>query len=102
VGGLLGAAQVMRKFEEGDTELVEVTVDYSSSSRIPTSYEGLSGGALWELHIELKGQTIVGVGKRLSGIAFRQSDDHTLVVCNGSPSIETLIDRIRKRWPASL
>jgi hypothetical protein len=101
VGGLLGAAQVTRRFQESDTELVEVTVDYSSSSRVPTSYAGVSGGALWQLHVELTGQTIVTVGKKLHGIAFRQSDDHTLVVCNGPPSIETLIAQIKKRWPAS-
>jgi hypothetical protein len=96
VGGLLGAAQITRRFKENETDLVEVTVDYSSSSRVPESYEGVSGGALWELHIELNGQTIVNVVKRLSGVAFRQSDDHAFVVCNGSPSIETLIGQIRK------
>ena len=95
VGGLLGAAQVTRRFQESDTELVEVTVESRRSNA------GVSGGALWQLHVELKGQTIVRVGKKLHGIAFRQSDDHTLVVCNGPPSIETLIAQIKKRWPAS-
>jgi hypothetical protein len=90
-----------RDFEEDGAKLVEVGVDYASSSRIPASYEGVSGGALWKLHTELDGDKVVGVQKKLDGVAFRQSPDHSLVTVNGSPSIATLVEQIRKKWPAA-
>jgi hypothetical protein len=101
VGGLLGAVKSTREFEEDGAKLVEVGVDYAASSRVPTSYEGVSGGALWKLHAELDGDKVVGVQKKLDGVAFRQSPDNSLVTCNGSPSIGTLLERIRKKWPAA-
>jgi hypothetical protein len=100
VGGLLGAVKSTREFEEDGAKLAEVGVDYAASSRVPTSYEGVSGGALWKLHIELDGDKVVGMQKKLDGVAFRQSPDNSLVTCNGSPSIATLVERIRKKWPA--
>jgi hypothetical protein len=51
--GLLGAATVARRYEENRTALVDVEVDYSSMSRIPESYEGMSGGPLWQIQTEL-------------------------------------------------
>lgn len=99
VGGLFGAAKSVREFKEGDAELLEVDVDYAFGTRVPESYGGVSGGALWELHVEKDGEKIVSVGKKLRGVAFRQSDDHSLVVCNDLPSIAKLIERIKVRWP---
>jgi hypothetical protein len=53
VGGLFGAAKFTREFKESETDLVEVAVDYATGPKVPKSYEGVSGGALWELHVEL-------------------------------------------------
>jgi hypothetical protein len=89
-----------REFEEDGVRLVEVGVDYTLSFRIPESYEGVSGGALWKLDIELDGDKAVGVQKKLDGVPFRQSPDNNLVICNGSPSIGTLVERVKKKWPA--
>jgi hypothetical protein len=101
VGGLLGAVKSTLEFEEDGAKLVEARIDYAASSRVPKSYKGVSGGALWKLHTELDGDKVVGVQKKLEGIAFRQSPDNSLVICNGSPSIDTIVDRIRKKWGRS-
>jgi hypothetical protein len=102
VGGLFGAAKITREFDEGGIALVEVQIDYASGPKIPTSYEGVSGGGLWELHVELDGQKVVRVNKKLHGIAFRQSKDHRLIVSNGRASIENLIRAIKQKWPGDI
>jgi len=66
----------------------------------PKSYEGVSGGALWELHVELdEEKNVVRVIKKLHGIVFRQSNDNRLVVSNAVPSIEKLAAALSAKWP---
>jgi hypothetical protein len=103
VGAFFGAAQIVKEFKDGDADLIEVRVDFASDVRIPESYEGVSGGALWELHSELlDGPKIASIKKQLHGIAFRQSKDsyNHLIVCNGSLGIERLINSALEKWPA--
>lgn len=99
VGGLFGAAKNLRKFREGNTDLIEAEI--SHGPRIPKSHGGVSGGALWELHVELDEnlQALKPVNKRLAGVAFRQSGDRSKVTSNGTPSIDAMIDAIRENWP---
>jgi hypothetical protein len=68
---------------------------------VPKSYGGVSGGALWELHVELdkEKKKVVAVNKKLHGVAFRQSKDRSLIVSNGAPSIEALKKKIAAEWP---
>jgi hypothetical protein len=101
IGGLFGAAKITKEFKENNVDLVEIEIDYSSSPRIPKSYEGVSGGALWELHAELDGTKVLSVGKRLYGIDFRQSKeaDHHYIVSNGPSALESLKATICKKWP---
>jgi hypothetical protein len=101
VGGLFGSAKIVKEFKENNTDLVEVEIDYSSGSKTPASYEGVSGGPLWELYTELDGNRVIKVNKRLHGIAFRQSDDHRLITCNGGSSIDNLVSAIKAKWPES-
>jgi len=101
VGGLFGTARIVQEFNENGTGLVEVEIDYSSGPKIPASYEGVSGGALWELHVELDGEEIVSVNKKLYGVAFRQSDDCRRIVCTGMSSIQHLTSAIAARWQHS-
>jgi hypothetical protein len=42
---------------------------------------------------------VVSVNKKLHSVAFRQSDDHCLIVSNAAPSIENLIKEIAVKWP---
>jgi histidyl-tRNA synthetase len=100
VGGLFGAAKNIREFKENDTDLVEVEIDYSSGPIVPKSYGGVSGGALWQLYVELDhGGKTVRIGKELRGVPFRQSADHRLITSNGLSSIEGLKQEIANKWP---
>jgi hypothetical protein len=100
IGGLFGAAKTMKQLIEKETELVEVTIDYTTGPKIPKSYGGVSGGALWELHVELDEQNqVVKVNKKLHGIAFRQSPDHSVIFFNAAPSIDSITTKITANWP---
>ncbi len=99
IGGLFGAATDLRAFKESEIDLVEATI--SHGPRIPKSHGGISGGALWELHVELDAslKPVMPVNKRLRGVAFRQSADRTKVTSNDTASIETIIEQVKKKWP---
>jgi hypothetical protein len=100
IGGLFGAAKDLREFKENDTDLVEVEIDYAAGPKIPKSYGGVSGGGLWELHVELDELLKpVQVKKRLHGVAFRQSGDHRRLTSNAAPSIEAITKQIAANWP---
>jgi hypothetical protein len=100
LGGLFGAAKNLAESEENKTQLVEVEIDYAEGPKIPSSYGGVSGGALWELHVELnKESKTVQVNKRLHGVAFRQSSDHKRITSNAAPAIASLIEAVASAWP---
>jgi hypothetical protein len=100
IGGLFGAAKGLREFKESNTDLVEVEIDYAAGPKIPKSYGGISGGGLWELHVELDKQLKpVQVNKRLYGVAFRQSGDHRRITSNAAPSIDVITQEIAAKWP---
>jgi hypothetical protein len=101
IGGLFGAAKSVQPFQEDGSDLVEIEVSYETGPRIPKSYGGVSGGALWELHVELdKDLTVVKVNKKLHGVAFRQSGDKKRVTANAASVIETFVkDKILTAWP---
>ncbi|MEH2513468.1 hypothetical protein V1291_004822 [Nitrobacteraceae bacterium AZCC 1564] len=100
VGGLFGAATNLREFKEGDADLVEVEIDHSSGPRIPKSYGGVSGGAAWELHVELDEKNKpVRVNKVLRGVAFRESQDRRKITCNDKSVVDALADTIAQNWP---
>jgi hypothetical protein len=98
VGGLFGAVKSPKAFVEDETDLLDVEIDYSSSPRIPESYEGVSGGALWELHVELLGQKVIEVNTKLHGIAFRQSEDHSVVTGDAGTAIAKLVEDVVAKW----
>jgi hypothetical protein len=101
IGGLFGAAKTVRPLKEDGNDLLEVEISYETGPKIPKSYGGVSGGALWELHVELdKSLAVVKVNKKLHGIAFRQSGDKKRVTANAASLIDTLVkDKIPKTWP---
>jgi hypothetical protein len=100
IGGLFGTAKNLREFKESNTDLVEVEIDHAAGPKIPKSYGGISGGALWELHVELdKELKTVRVNKRLHGVAFRQSVDRRRITSNAAPSIDAITKQIAAKWP---
>jgi hypothetical protein len=52
VRALFATAKNPRKFEEGDTELVELEIDHAADAKIHKSYGGVGGGGLWKLQAE--------------------------------------------------
>jgi hypothetical protein len=100
IGGLFGAAKRIREFQGNGTDLVEVGIDHTTGPSVPESYGGVSGGALWKLHVELDATgKIVSIGKELRGVAFRESDDPRLITCNDLPSITALKQALAAKWP---
>jgi hypothetical protein len=69
----------------------------SKSAVLPTG----SGGALWELHVELdKDLAVVKVNKKLHGVAFRQCGDRRRVTANAASVIEAFVkDKILTARP---
>jgi hypothetical protein len=101
VGGLFGAAKTVQPFKEDGNDLVEVEISYETGPRVPKSYGGVSGGALWELHVEVTPTlAIIKVNKKLHGVAFRQSGDKTRVTSNAASIIEAFVqNKILTTWP---
>lgn len=100
LGGLFGCAKNLKSSSEKGAELVELEIDFAAGPKIPKSYEGISGSALWELHVELDPQkTTVQVNVALNGIAFLQSEDHTRITCNGTTLIDEITKQIKAKWP---
>ena len=90
----------MREFQEDGTDLVTVEIDHAAGLRIPKSYGGVSGGALWELHVELdEDLKTVNVNEQLHGVAFRESEDRKHITSNAAPSIDAIVNQIAAKWP---
>ena len=53
---------------------------------------------MWELHVELLGQKVVEVNTKFHGIAFRQSEDHSVVACNAGTAIDGLVEDVVAKW----
>jgi hypothetical protein len=101
IGGLFGTAKTVQPFKEDGNDLVKIEVSFETGPRVPKSYGGVSGGALWELHVELdKDVAVVKVNKKLHGVAFRQSGDRKRVTANAASVIEAFVkDKILTTWP---
>lgn len=66
---------------------------------LPTSYEGTSGGGLWQLYLRADGSVIQ---LRLAGVAFYQKKigDELHIIGHGPHSIyHTLYQNIKAKWP---
>jgi hypothetical protein len=101
VGGLFGAAKSTRPFKEDGNDLVEIEISHETGPKIPKSYGGVSGGALWELHVELdKDLKVFKVNKKLHGVAFRESGDKKKVTANAGSLIDAIVkNKIIPTWP---
>jgi len=96
---LFGAAKNLREFRESNTDLIDIEIDYAAGPIVTKSYGGVSGGGLWELHVELDKQLKpVQLYKRLHGVAFRQSGDHRHITSNAAPSIDAITKQVAAEW----
>ncbi len=72
--------------------------------KLPDSFEGTSGGALWRFFVVEKEKKISVVERWLLGVPFFQSrsaDNKRTITCHGPRGIYgSLIDRVVAKWPA--
>jgi hypothetical protein len=84
-------------------DLLDFSVTSHPDFKLPGSFEGMSGGALWRVYFEMKDDTPSIVGKRVQGIPFYQSVGQggaRVIICHGPNSIyRVLADKILKKWP---
>ena len=104
---LFGPARMraVRYFVDRRLTFFEVQDKYPISDpfRTPTSYEGMSGGAVWRFYVAEKGDKAEVVEARLLGVPFFQNslrDEKRMIVCHDAKDVYgLLIDAIRNRWP---
>jgi hypothetical protein len=102
VHGIFGAVTIAKKYKEGGTQVLDCRINYAPDIKVPASYEGVSGGALWELFVELDGTNVTSTKKKLYGVAFRQSEsieNNRFVACQGPDQIEDLMRKMVIKWP---
>lgn len=89
--GICGAGIVANERTSGQYDYIDFMTKYDEAYEGPQSFEGFSGGGLWQLVIakESTGELVVRE-KVLSGVAFYQSalvEEHRSVVCHARQSI---------------
>jgi hypothetical protein len=102
VHGIFGAVTIAKQYEEDGCQLLDCQINYDPPTIAPSSYGGVSGGALWELFAELDGSRVIATKKNLYGVAFRQteiSQNRRTVVCQGRGQIDNLLTEIISNWP---
>lgn len=71
--------------------------------KLPNSFEGTSGGAVWRFYVTEKNGKPELVERRLIAVPFHQSftaDGKREIACDGSTSIYgSLVDLVTARWP---
>ena len=101
VHGIFGAATIAKRYKEGSAQVLDCKINYAPDVKVPASYEGVSGGALWQLLVELDGTSVISMKKKLHGVAFRQSeliDNNRIVVCQGLDQVEALAKKMVTKW----
>jgi hypothetical protein len=72
-------------------DYIEADVFYDQGEQLPLSFGGISGGGLWQVIVEKKGNNeLVPIRFFFSGIAFYQSsidDNRRYIKCHGRTSI---------------
>jgi hypothetical protein len=105
--GGLGAGIVTKEHEIGRYDYLVFEALYNEFYEGPDSFEGFSGGSLWQILLEHDGATWKITNSLLSGVAFFQStkknsEEGTIreIICQGSRSIyRNLIDRVHGQLP---
>lgn len=99
---ILCNGQITTSREKNGLDLLDLTVSAYPDFPLPSSFEGMSGGALWRFFVEEKDKDSVVIESRLIGVPFHQSlgKDHVRVItCHGARSVYgALVGKIRERW----
>jgi hypothetical protein len=93
----------VRYFDTHDLLYVQTATEHEPAFKIPNSFEGTSGGAVWRFYTAEKDGDPEIADARLIGVPFHQSfaaDGKVEITCHGSKSIYgSLVGLIRARWP---
>jgi hypothetical protein len=101
-GALLTSGEIKRTRRESSYDLVDFEVTSHPDFELPTSFGGMSGGALWRFYFVMKDDKPWVVEKRLMGVPFYQTREAqlTTITCHGPEGIYgSLLDEIMKKWP---
>ena len=97
---LMAGAEILQARTVNGFDILTISPLLKKSDR-PTTYQGVSGGALWSIYFQPDGSNKV-VQRRLIGTAFYElpSESGALqIVCHGSKSIyERLLPEIQQKW----
>jgi Ribosomal protein L7/L12 dimerisation domain len=83
-------------------DLFDFEVRPSPNFKLPSSFGGTSGGAVWRFYIAEKDGAAAVVDTRLVGVPFFETprDGKMIISCHGPKSIySVLADAIAKQWP---
>lgn len=93
----------VRYLNSHDLLYVQLATEHEPEFKIPNSFEGTSGGAVWRFYVTEKDGKPELVDRRLIAVPFHQSftaDGKREITCHGSTSIYgSLVDQVRARWP---
>ncbi len=93
--GLCGAGIVKEEYQKDGYDFLEFEANYDDAYEGPQSFEGFSGGGLWQILIEKPENGDLQVKECiLSGVAFWQSDiadDLRTIKCHGRRSIYEIV-----------
>jgi hypothetical protein len=95
---LFGASGSHAVREENSYDYIELTVSFDDLNRVPTSFQGMSGGGLWQIPLarDEKGK-IVYRTPRFSGVVFYQraatNEVPRSIICHGPKTIDEIVWR---------
>lgn len=103
-GAMYGIGRVVKEHEASGFDLLDFEVTYGPGVDSPSSFGGMSGGALWRVYCSDNNNSHpIVLDKVIVGVAFYQSEvvqQKRIITCHGPQSIYgRLIDAIRERWP---
>lgn len=88
--GLCGAGVVTSEHEAGDYDYLHFEAKYDGLYEGPESYQGFSGGGLWQIQLKERDGKLELSDVLLSGVAFYQSEvvsDIRTIYCHGRRSV---------------
>lgn len=93
----------VRYLKTHDLNYIQLATEHEPAFKIPRSFEGTSGGAIWRFYVAEKDGKIEVFDRRLIGVPFHQSltaDGKREITCHGKASIYgSLVDAVKSRWP---
>jgi len=104
ITALFGTSKVIKEYESNGFDLYDYEMSHGQESLPPSSYGGMSGGAVWRIYCAVDGEGKPEVlGEQLIGVAFFQSsltDGERIITCHGPMSVYgNLIKKMHEKWP---